>query len=176
MVARPFSSCQQTHENQPMMRCLTTMTMTMLLAFAPAAGASEGDAGGEEASFDAALAESLGADAYGMRRYVVVLLKAGDQRDQDAERAAELQRGHLDNIRRLAEEGKMVLAGPFLDGGDRRGLFVFAVDTVEEARALTASDPAIQAGRLEAEYWPWYGSAALVKLGDIHERIARENP
>lgn len=134
------------------------------------------DATQPEAAFDSELAEELGADAYGMRRYVMVLLKSGDNRDHAPERVAELQRGHLDNMQRLADEGVLVLAGPFIEGGDRRGIFVFAVDTVEQAKDLTASDPAIQAGRLEAEYWPWYGSAALLKLGDIHERIAREQP
>ena len=79
-------------------------------------------------------------------------------------------------MRRLAEEGLLVLGGPFLDGGDRRGIFVFAVDSVEAAEQLTATDPAIQSGRLKAEYWSWYGSAALMALVDVHERIARELP
>lgn len=41
---------------------------------------------------------------------------------------------------------------------------------------LAASDPAIEAGRLMAEYHPWYASAALMQLGKVHERIARESP
>ncbi|RFF31382.1 YciI family protein [Wenzhouxiangella sediminis] len=155
---------------------LNALIFLVVVAFAPDAQGRGGDATQPEAAFDARLAEELGADAYGMRRYVMVLLKSGDNRDHAPERVAELQRGHLDNMQRLAEEGVLVLAGPFLDGGDRRGIFVFAVNTIEEAKDLTASDPAIQAGRLEAEYWPWYGSAALLQLGDIHERIARENP
>lgn len=139
-------------------------------------GAQAEESGKPPAAFDADLAAELGADDYGMRRYVLVMLKSGDQRDQDAETAAELQRGHLDNMKRLAEEGLLVLGGPFIDGGERRGIFVFAVESVDAARALTASDPAIQAGRLEAECWPWYGSAALMKVGSIHQRIAREQP
>lgn len=129
-----------------------------------------------EQSFNAELAAELGADAYGMRRFVLVLLKPGPNRDHEPELAAELQRGHMENIRRLAEAGHLVLAGPFLDTAEMSGLFLFAVDTVDKARELTASDPAISAGRLVAEYYPWYGSAALMKVNDIHREIAREQP
>ncbi|MGB0513399.1 MAG: YciI family protein [Wenzhouxiangellaceae bacterium] len=126
--------------------------------------------------FDATLAAKLGADAYGMRRYVMAFLKAGPNRDRSPAEAAELQRAHMTNIRRLAEQGKLALAGPFLDDGEFRGIYIFAVDTVEEARQLTATDPAIQAGSLEMELHPWYGSAAVMKINDLHTRIARERP
>lgn len=129
-----------------------------------------------EQSFDAELAAELGADAYGMRRYVLVLLKPGPNRDHEPDQAAELQRGHMENIRRLAEAGHLVLAGPFLESDAMSGLFLFAVDTIDEARELTASDPAISAGRLVAEYHSWYGSAALMKVNDIHRELAREHP
>ncbi|MBD3648427.1 MAG: hypothetical protein HUJ31_13465, partial [Pseudomonadales bacterium] len=124
--------------------------------------------------FDDELAEKLGADQYGMRRYVMAFLKAGPERSQDAEEAAKIQRAHLDNIRRLGEAGKLILAGPFLDDGDTRGIYVFNVETVEEARALTETDPAIRAGRLVMELHPWYGSAALQMVNEIGERITRE--
>jgi uncharacterized protein YciI len=132
--------------------------------------------GPSEMVFDSTLAAELGADNYGMRRYVMAFLKAGPNRSQDREEAAALQRAHLDNINRLAEEGSLVLAGPFLGDTEIRGIYIFAVESVEEARVLTESDPAIQAGSLEMELHPWYGSAALMQLGDIHERISRESP
>ncbi len=80
------------------------------------------------------------------------------------------------NIRRLGEQGKLALAGPFLDDGSVRGIYVFNVETLEEARALTETDPAIQAGRLEMELHPWYGSAALLYVNEIHERIKQDDP
>lgn len=129
-----------------------------------------------EPTYDAELAADLGADDYGMKSYVMAFLKAGPNRSQDSTEAARLQRAHLDNINRMAEDGDLVLAGPFLDGGEVRGIYVFDVQTVEEARALTETDPAIQAGRLVMELHPWYGSAALGQLGDLHARIARSNP
>ena len=123
--------------------------------------------------FDEALALNLGADDYGMRKYVMALLKSGPNRSQDNHTRDSLQRAHLDNISRLAVEGKLVLAGPFLDGGNLRGIYVFAVETVEAADSLTRSDPAIQAGVLIMELHPWYGSAGLMKLNELHDRIAR---
>ena len=124
-------------------------------------------------TFDAELAEHLGADEFGMRTYVIALLKAGPNRERDRDEAIALQRAHLANIRRLSEEGKIALAGPFMDDGTLRGIFIFDVRTVEEAAELTQSDPAIQAGQLEMELHPWYGSAALLQVNDTHARISK---
>ena len=134
------------------------------------------DARNTAAAYDAALAARLGADEYGMHPYVLALLRAGPHRDQDSATAAALLRAHLANIGRMAREGKLVLAGPFLDDGDLQGVYVFNVASVEEARALTATDPAIRAGRLVMELHPWYGSAALQALNSIHQRISRGAP
>nr|WP_010132391.1 YciI family protein [Microbulbifer agarilyticus] len=127
-------------------------------------------------TYDPQLAAELGADKYGMHKYVLALLKAGPNRDQDETTAAELQRAHMANIQRLANEGVLVLAGPFLDGGALRGIYVFDVDTVEEARKLTETDPAIQAGRLVMELHPWYGSAALKTVNDLHGKLSQQAP
>ena len=111
-----------------------------------------------------------------MKRYVLAFLKAGPNREQDSLTAATLQKAHLENIRRLAEIGKLSLAGPFLDGGELRGIYIFNVPSVEEAQQLTATDPAIQAGRLVMELHPWYGSAALQQVNKLHHKVAKENP
>ena len=104
---------------------------------------------------------------------IVAFLKPGPNRDQPPDEAKALMAGHLANIERMADEGSLVLAGPFLDDGPYAGIYVFAVKTVEEAAALTATDPAIKAGRLEMELHPWYGSAALGELTPLHRRIQR---
>lgn len=127
----------------------------------------------EVPAYDSLLAAELGADERGMRRYVLALLKAGPNRDQDSTEAARLQQAHMANIRRMAEAGHLILAGPFLDEGSLQGLYLFDVPTVDSARVLTATDPAIQAGRLTMELHPWYGSAALMEVSRIHERIAK---
>lgn len=69
--------------------------------------------------------------------------------------AEELQKAHMANINRLAEMKKLVVAGPFGDNGELRGIFVFKVATLEEAKALTETDPAVKAGRLVLDLHPW---------------------
>jgi uncharacterized protein YciI len=129
-----------------------------------------------EVNFDEQLAEKLGADQYGMRTYVMALLKAGPDRSHDEETAAEIQRGHMAHINNMAASGALILAGPYIEGGELRGIFLFDTDSLEEAEALTAQDPAVQAGRLEMELIRWYGSAALMEVPAIHEKISRNSP
>jgi len=126
-------------------------------------------------SYDAAYAKKVGADDYGMKKYIFAYLKKGPNRDRPKEEAEKLQRDHLNNITRLANEGKLVLAGPFLDDGDVRGLYIFNVKTIEEAKKLVETDPAIQAGSLVMELHPWYGSAALMEINRLHSKAAKIN-
>ncbi|HKL52013.1 MAG TPA: YciI family protein [Wenzhouxiangellaceae bacterium] len=153
-------------------RIFLSFVAVLLVASTPAVAEDATEA----AEFDPELAAELEADKFGMRRYVMAFLKSGPNRPEDPEKAQALQRAHLENIRRMAEEGKLVLAGPFMDRGEIRGIYVFAVDSVEEAEALTATDPAVQAGSLVMELHPWYGSAALMKVNDIHARVAKASP
>ena len=80
---------------------------------------------------------------------------------EDTPERRTIQEGHLANIQRLADEGKLILAGPFTDGGELRGLFVFQVGSLEEAKALCDSDPAVKAGRLRVELHPWYSAKGI---------------
>lgn len=113
-------------------------------------------------SYNPSLADSLKADEYGMKMYVLVILKTGPIQITDESLRDSLFTGHLKNISRLVHEGKLVVAGP-LGKNDKeyRGIFILNVPTVEEAQALLQTDPTIQAGLLEPEMYPWYGSAAL---------------
>jgi uncharacterized protein YciI len=125
-------------------------------------------------SFDAEYAKRLGADKIGMRNYVLVILKTGPNKMPAGKDRDDMFAGHFANINRLAKEGKLVVAGP-LDGVDGwRGLFVFAVPTIEEAQTLTASDPVIIKGEMLAEYHKWYGSAAMMEVSKIHEKISEK--
>lgn len=124
--------------------------------------------------FDSVLAKKLGADEIGMKNYVMAFLKKGPKRDHDSATAAEIQKGHMANIGRMAREGKLILAGPFMDDGDIRGIYVFNVESIEEAEALTNTDPAIVSGRLVMELHPWYGSAALMEVNAIHDKVSKK--
>ena len=102
-----------------------------------------------------------------MTQYFVGVIYRGEKwAPQVTEEVMELQKAHLANIGRLAEEGKMVLAGPFGDGGEMRGLFFFDVKTMEEAQELVNTDPAVKAGRLRVELHPWWGPTALRSVLD----------
>lgn len=123
--------------------------------------------------YDSILAKKLGADEYGMKTYYFVYLKAGLKRDQTKEEAEKIQRAHMDNIGRLANEGKLIIAGPFLDKGDVRGIYIFNVSSLEEAEQLTNTDPAVISGRLMMEIHPWYGSASLMMIPELHKKVAK---
>lgn len=133
----------------------------------------DGNGASENKAYDSEYAKRVGADDYGMRKFVIAFLKRGPNRDQSQEEAQNLQKGHMANINRLAEEGKLVLAGPFFGDGDLRGLYVFASESIEEAEEWTKTDPAIQAGSLVMELYEWYGSAAMMDINDLHFKAAK---
>jgi uncharacterized protein YciI len=127
--------------------------------------------------YDKALADSLGGDEYGMKPYVLVILKTGSNKVDKKEVLDSLFRGHMNNINRLAENGKLVVAGP-LKKNDKtyRGIFILNTKTIEEAAALLNTDPAVQAKLLDAELYQWYGSAALPMYLPYHDRIEQRQP
>lgn len=136
---------------------------------------SEPVAQAPKAGYDAALAEKLGADDYGMRSYVLVILRTGPHPMPKGEARDAMFRGHFANMKRLAEAGTLVLAGP-LDGVDGwRGLFVLAVDDIEAAKAAVATDPVVMQGEMVPEFHNYYGSAALMTINDLHGRIANKD-
>jgi uncharacterized protein YciI len=98
---------------------------------------------------------------WAMRTYVLGLIYRGPHRVEDPKEAEALQRAHLANNARLHEAGKLILAGPFLDKTDLRGIWQLDASTVEEAKALCDSDPAIQAGTLRVELHPWYSAKGI---------------
>lgn len=67
----------------------------------------------------------------------------------------EIQKGHMAHIGKMADGGLLVAAGPFEDGGDYRGIFVFRAASLEQARAMAEQDPAVRAGRLRLDLYPW---------------------
>ena len=125
--------------------------------------------------YDKALADSLKGDDYGMKTYILVILKTGTNAIEKKETRDSLFKGHIRNINRLASTGKLVVAGP-LGKNDKsyRGIFILNVKTTEEANELLATDPAIKEKMLDAELFKWYGSAALPEYLKIHKKIERK--
>ncbi|MEW5676087.1 YciI family protein [Flavobacterium enshiense] len=125
-------------------------------------------------TYDEKLAKELGADEYGMKTYVFCILKTGSNTTATKEEKAKYFEGHMNNINRLAKEGKLVVAGPFMKN-DRnyRGIFIFNCATVEEAQKLVETDPAVKAKIFEVELTPWYSSASLMEISKMHDKIAK---
>jgi uncharacterized protein YciI len=124
-------------------------------------------------AYDAELAKSLGGNENGMRRYVFVILRTGPNKMPAGQERNEMFAGHMANIQRLANERKLAYAGP-LDGVDgARGIFIFAVDSIDEARALVATDPVIAKGEMAAEYHTHFGSAGLMMVNRVHSQITK---
>ena len=90
-----------------------------------------------------------------MKTYYLVLLLKGPNRSQDPTEAAKIQEAHLVHLTKMTKDGKLVMAGPLLDEIDLGGICVYAVKTLEEAKALEEADPAVKAGRLKVEVHPW---------------------
>jgi uncharacterized protein YciI len=109
-----------------------------------------------------AVAADVGPGGYEMTTYYVAFLYRGAKwMPEETPETKKLQTAHLANIQRMAESGKLVLAGPFTDDGELRGIFVLQGVSREEAERLCASDPAVRAGRLRIELHPWYAAKGI---------------
>ena len=94
-----------------------------------------------------------------MEKYYLVLLKRPKSPTQIEPKVLEdLQKRHLAHMQAMFQDGKMVVAGPFDEQKDPtlRGLCLYRVDSLEEARKLASGDPMVQAGRLEVEVLAWW--------------------
>jgi uncharacterized protein YciI len=99
---------------------------------------------------------------YEMTTYVMGLLHKGPKwTAEDTTYTRGIQEGHMANIRKMADTGKLIVAGPFSDNGELRGVFIFKLASVDEARVMVDADPAVKAGRLVVELHPWFAAAGL---------------
>jgi len=127
-------------------------------------------------SYDEKLAKELKADDYGMKKYVLVILKTGTAKDLPKPSLDSIFKGHMANINRLASEGKLIVAGPIGKNDNAyRGIFIFDVASIDEAQKLVETDPVIISKVMGAEYYPWYGSAALKETVKIHSKIEKKS-
>ncbi|WP_346236429.1 YciI family protein [Niabella insulamsoli] len=128
----------------------------------------------EKAAYDKELADSLGADAYGMRMYQFVILKTGPTTLHNKDSVGNIFKGHMDNITRLVKEGKLIVAGPFgKNDKSYRGLFIFTGTDRQQTVDLLATDPAVKTGLLAYDIFDWYGAAALPMYLPFNERVTK---
>jgi uncharacterized protein YciI len=94
---------------------------------------------------------------------VLGFLVRGSAPAPDKATGEEIQKGHLAYMENLHQQGKLLVAGPFLDDAPARGIVVYRVKDVAEAKALAAEDPAVKAGRLVLEAHPWMTLKGILK-------------
>lgn len=129
-------------------------------------------------NYNKTLANKLGGDDYGMKSYHLVILKTGTSTTTDKELISESFKGHMSNINKLVEEGKLIVAGP-LGKNDKtyRGIFIFNnVKTIDEVKELLQDDLAIKNGLLDYDIFTWYGSAALPEYLPFSDKIWKLKP
>ena len=93
----------------------------------------------------------------------VFLNKKTSPTELPKEEVEKIMKGHMENIDRLAREGKLIAAGPFEGGG---GIFIFNTSSIDEAKQWLSTDPGVQANRWDVEvlpYTPRIGSVCAVK-------------
>jgi uncharacterized protein len=148
------------------------MRLSILLAMLLLAGT--GSKAQTNKEYDSVLAKKLNGNANGMKSYYLVILKTGSANITDKAVSDSLFKGHMNNIQRLAAENKMVVAGP-MGKNDKtyRGIFVLNTSSLEEAQKMVATDPAVQAKVFDAEYYPWFATAALQEIMSIHKKITK---
>lgn len=91
-----------------------------------------------------------------MKQYWLVLLYRGGTRSQDSITAAKIQQAHMNNINRLAAEGKIIMAGPMGGRNDLRGIFIMDGKDSTEIAGHIKVDSAVVTGRLRFEIHPWW--------------------
>jgi uncharacterized protein YciI len=126
--------------------------------------------------YDKAFADSLGASEYGLKKYVMVILRTGSNKTTDKRFIDSCFKGHFSNMGVMNKAGKLVVAGPFgKNDKNYRGIFILNVPTIEEAKELVKNDSAVKENLLEPEFIIWNGSAALPMYLMYHEKVQKNN-
>jgi len=122
--------------------------------------------------YDADLAKKVGADDYGMKSYIFVILKTGTNTSTNKIEVDKAFAGHMTNMNTMVEAGKLVVAGPIGENDKNyRGIFILNESDMGKAKILLATDPAIKAKFLDYDIFPWYGSAALSEYLEASDKV-----
>ncbi|RZL40726.1 MAG: hypothetical protein EOP00_26310, partial [Pedobacter sp.] len=125
-------------------------------------------------NYDAELAKKYEADDYGMKKYILVMLKTGSNVTATKAENDTAFAGHMANMGKLVKENKLIVAGP-LGKNDKnyRGIFILNVKTIDEAKQILATDPAVKSNLLDADLFNWYGSAALAEYLKADDKMGK---
>lgn len=96
-----------------------------------------------------------------------------DRKEIPQNEAMEIQKGHLAHMTKMAEAGKLLVAGPFLSGASPRGVVIYNCATVAEAQSHTEPDPAVVNKRLSMEF---YRMHSVPGMGEPYATKVRADP
>jgi len=131
----------------------------------------------ENPNYDSQLAEKYGADDYGMKKFIFVILKTGSNTSTDTAFTNKCFAGHMANINKLVKDQKLLVAGPMKKNENKvRGIFILDTPTIETAKELLLGDLAVTEKIFEPEYYEWYGSAALAAYLEASDKIWKVSP
>ena len=123
-------------------------------------------------NYDAELAKQYGAEENGMKMYVLVMLKTGNNNTATKTESDSAFAGHMANMSKLVKANKLIVAGPIVKNDKNyRGIFILNTKSLTEANEILATDPAIKAKLLDADLFNWYGSAALAAYLKVEDKI-----
>jgi uncharacterized protein YciI len=149
------------------MKKLILLTLLSLFSFAVNAQDKK-----VNSNYDAALAKEYGAEDNGMKMYVLVMLKTGSNTIATKPESDVAFAGHMANMGELVKANKLIVAGPMAKNDKNyRGIFILNTKSLEEAKEILATDPAIKAKLLDADLFNWYGSAALAAYLKVEDKI-----
>lgn len=160
------------------MKHLLILAMLLVVNITFGQISNQKDSASTNPNYDKALADKLGSDSYGMKRYYLVILKTGANITSDKNIINSSFKGHMDNINKLVEEGKLIVAGPLgKNDKDYRGIFILNnLKDMDEANELLESDLAVKNGLLDYDIFNWYGSAALPEYLPFSDKIWKQKP
>src|SRR5690348_9244226 len=85
--------------------------------------------------------------AHKLVEFHMALLKHGPKwTTTDNAEKERLKAEHLNYVLSLLDSGKVIIAGPFTDGGEIAGVFIFRAKSADEAKTWVEADPTVAAG------------------------------
>jgi uncharacterized protein YciI len=92
---------------------------------------------------------------------IVFLHHKPDKAELPKDQIDKIMEGHFANIKKMADEGKLLVAGPFEGGG---GIFIFNSKSMEDVREWLKPDPGIQNNRWNVELQPYFPRTGIPRL------------
>ncbi|MBS1720945.1 MAG: hypothetical protein JST35_10905 [Armatimonadetes bacterium] len=85
---------------------------------------------------------------------LLIFMRGKSSKGMPAEQLETMQKGHIANLERLGKAHKAPCAGPFENGGDRRGLVVLTLPKDKVPQEFE-NDPFVKEGLLKLELHTW---------------------